>query len=97
MDWWETGLDLVGLGRTGLDWSGQSSWILRSSTTCHTLPGVILPVRPSTLLIWRRLQKFDPSTTRQEPSATRQENFTARTPINGEQAEEREEYNNLTH
>ena len=27
----------------------------------HTLPGVVLPVNPSTLLVWKHLQKFDPS------------------------------------
>ena len=25
------------------------------------LPGVVLPVNPSTLLVWKHLQKFDPS------------------------------------
>jgi hypothetical protein len=25
------------------------------------LPGVVLPVNPSTLLVWKYLQKFDPS------------------------------------
>ena len=30
------------------------------------LLGVVLPVNPSTLLVWKQLQKFDTSATRQE-------------------------------
>jgi hypothetical protein len=33
---------------------------------------VVLPVRPSTLRVWKRLQKLNPSGTRQKPSTTRQ-------------------------
>ena len=43
-------VDWVGFGRTCLDWR-----VVRRP------PGVVLPVNPSRLLVWKHLQKFDPS------------------------------------
>jgi hypothetical protein len=49
LDW----LDLVGPGWTYLDWN--------DAAVRRTLPGVVLPVRPSTFHVWKHLQKLYPS------------------------------------
>ena len=52
------------MAREGCRTESFSSFRVRSACMC--LPGVVLPVNPSTLLVWKDLQKFDPSDTRQE-------------------------------
>src|SRR5260370_20214580 len=61
-------LDRVGFGWTGLDQdAGQGRMRVGSGSESRIEPpGVVLPVNPSTLLVWKHLQKFDPSGTRQE-------------------------------
>jgi hypothetical protein len=64
-------VDQVGLGRTveGRVWSAAGKRVTLSkyesphvvSYMCCTLPGGNLPVRPSTLQVWKDLQKSDPS------------------------------------
>jgi hypothetical protein len=58
---------LDGGSRAAEKQKGRSSWASRT-----TFPGVVLPVSPSTFGVWKQLQKFDPSGSRQEASGTRQ-------------------------
>jgi hypothetical protein len=61
-------LDLLGFGWTRLDWLGSSSsakrgfgGLARTDEMDGGLPGVVLPVNPSTLGDFKYLQKLDPS------------------------------------
>ena len=58
-----TGFDQVCLTLTGLDevgWVGLGRTGKTGQTRLGGFQGVVLPVRPSTLRVWKDLQKFDP-------------------------------------
>jgi hypothetical protein len=62
-------LDLVGVTWIGVakGWAVEGKGLtLPFTMVCIPIPGVVLPVNPSTLRVSRHLQKFDPSGTRQE-------------------------------